>query len=480
MAIYLITVFLILSNILGEHFWTDASPTDGKYSLSAPNIAISGTSTQSSTYAYYGNARNANDGSLENNYLRSQCSYTEKELNPWWMVNLKNRYQIFSVAVTNRVLECCKERLYGAEIRIGNNPNNGGTLNPRCGTIPKIESGQTISFSCEGMIGKYVTVTIPGRAEHLILCEVQVYGLPASNTDIEQEEGEPFKTPNGAPNVAVNGVSTQSSIYNMYGESKNAIDGSLSSNYLFIQCAGTSEQDNPWWMVDLKATHKVFTVTVTNRGDCCAERINGAQIRIGNSAENGGTNNPICGIIPKMNNGETLAFECDGMLGQYVTVNIPGRNKSLTICEVQVFGLLNEDAEIEQQQEDETMIFEGPFRLYDDLFDYYNEDTESIDIKEDEGINLAFRGISSQSSTYDLFGAAENAIDGSQSTRYMSSHCSHTDLDIEPWWRLDLTKIYYVNRLNITNRGDCCNERINGAEIRIGTSPERGGTKNPK
>lgn len=39
---------------------------------------------------------------------------------------------------------------------------------------------ETLSFDCEEMQGRYVTVTIPGRAEYLSLCEVQVFGLPVS------------------------------------------------------------------------------------------------------------------------------------------------------------------------------------------------------------------------------------------------------------------------------------------------------------
>lgn len=93
--------------------------------------------------------------------------------------------------------------------------------------------------------------------------------------------------------MALKGIAQQSSLYNMYGEPKNAIDGSLDSNYLYIQCAGTSIQKDPWWMVDLKSEIKVLTVAVTNRGDCCSERINRAEIRIGNSRENGGTKNPM-------------------------------------------------------------------------------------------------------------------------------------------------------------------------------------------
>ncbi|XP_040214624.1 uncharacterized protein LOC120944922, partial [Rana temporaria] len=470
--------------------------------IPAPNVALRGIPTQSSTMSYYGSARNANDGSLARNYLRGQCSYTKQDEGPWWMVDLKQPHKIMSVAVTNRVLECCRERIFGAEIRIGNDPSKGGTSNPSCGVISSVESGETLSFSCQGMTGQYVTIFIPGRAEHLVMCEVQVFGFPAGSGDTATVP-EVFKTPNGAPNVAVKGVAQQSSLYNMYGEAKNSIDGSLDSNYLYIQCSGTSEQDNPWWTVDLKEKFKVFTVAVTNRGDCCPERINGAQIRIGNSAEDGGTSNPICGIIPTMASGETLAFECDGMVGQYVTIFIPGKTRSLTLCEVQVFGLpsdTSDDTPVMPEarsgiSDASKWTFDYLWGLIDDddddgieyLDDIFGikettEDKESGANKttEGEGENLAFRGISSQSSTYDKLGAPENAIDGSTNTNYMSKHCSHTDLEIEPWWMVDLTKVHNVTKVKILNRGDCCIERIEGAELRIGTSPERGGTRNPR
>ncbi|KAM4722814.1 uncharacterized protein WCC33_008981 [Rhinophrynus dorsalis] len=459
-------------------------PQDGSYVLPAPNVALQGITTQSSTNSYIGSSRNANDGSLANNYLRAQCSVTQKEEHPWWMVDLRKRHRIFSVAITNRVLECCKERIYGAEIRIGNNHEEGGKLNPKCGVISSIESGETISFSCQGMIGQYVSVVLPGKEDHLVLCEVQVFGLPVSTLDaVEEKEPKDLKTPNGAPNVAVNGIARQSSLYNMYGEPKNAIDGSLNSNYLFIECAGTFEQDNPWWMVDLKSRYKIFTVAITNRGDCCANRINKAQIRIGNSEEEGGTHNPICGVIRTMNNGETLAFECNGMEGQYVTVFLPGSKKSITICEVQVFGLpvIAEEPvkEVPEKEPERVDSDEDIFKEFLELLEAVDDDDDGDDDIE-YGTNIAFRGISSQSSTYDKFGNANNAIDGSTSKQYMSGHCSHTDLDIEPWWRVDLTDTFNVTVVRITNRGDCCKERINGAEIRIGMMPENGGTKNPR
>ncbi|XP_041447164.1 pentraxin fusion protein isoform X2 [Xenopus laevis] len=488
MASSIFCILLYLGIICGQHIGVDAwsPPKDGPYVKPAPNVALDGITSQSSTIAYYGNSRHANDGSLANNYLRSQCSYTKKEADPWWMVDLQKPYQILSVAVTNRVLECCKERLFNAEIHIGNDPEQGGKLNPRCGVISSIESGETLSFSCQGMVGQYVTITLPGKEEHLILCEVQVFGLPVSSSDdVEVTAPKYLTTPNGAPNLAVKGIAQQSSLYNMYGEPKNANDGSLASNYFFLECASTSEQEDPWWMVDLKASHRVYTVAVTNRGDCCAEKINNAEIRIGDSNDAGGKQNPVCGIIKSMANGETLSFECNGMQGQYVTVFIPGNKTSLTICEVQVFGLSSEAPDytgiyVVSKADDSfhlADIFQNFFGLWssDEEYDY---DLPTVATRTDE--NLAFRGISSQSSTYDNLGKAENAIDGSTSTKYMSTHCSHTDLDIEPWWKVDLINTYNVTEVQITNRGDCCNNRINGAEIRIGTAPEKGGTKNPR
>uniref|UniRef100_A0A3B3UD12 Fucolectin tachylectin-4 pentraxin-1 domain-containing protein n=1 Tax=Poecilia latipinna TaxID=48699 RepID=A0A3B3UD12_9TELE len=78
---------------------------------------------------------------------------------------------------------------------------------------------------------------------------------------------------------------------------------------------------NPWWRVDLLDSYVITQIIVTNRGDCCEERINGAEIRIGNSNQTSQTIN-ITG----------------GMEGLYVTVVIPGSKKILTLCEVEVYG----------------------------------------------------------------------------------------------------------------------------------------------
>ncbi|XP_031681594.1 uncharacterized protein LOC109883916 isoform X2 [Oncorhynchus kisutch] len=276
------------------------------------NVALNGVATQSSLYnnRY---ASDAIDGKRNTHY--GSCTHTQKDRNPWWRVDLLNVYRITDVTLTNRG-DCCPERLDGAEIRIGNSSENNGINNPRCAVISHIPAGETHTFQCNEMEGRYVVVVIPGRSEWLTLCELEVHGTPAGN-------------------VALNGVATQSSLYNNR-DASDAIDGKRNTHY--GSCTHTQKDRNPWWRVDLLNVYRITDVTLTNRGDCCPERLDGAEIRIGNSSENNGINNPRCAVISHIPAGETHTFQCNEMEGRYVVVVIPGRSEWLTLCELEVHG----------------------------------------------------------------------------------------------------------------------------------------------
>ncbi|XP_067256476.1 uncharacterized protein [Chanodichthys erythropterus] len=136
-------------------------------------------------------------------------------------------------------------------------------------------------------------------------------------------------------NLAVDGAATQSSKYGD-GFAEKAIDRGLQQ--LYTGCSSTLNETNPWWRLDLRHIYSVSEVVVTNRKDCCAEQINGAEIHIGNSLENNGNNNPICAVIPAIPAGESYNYSCNGMEGRYVNLIIPGDMKILTLCEVKVYG----------------------------------------------------------------------------------------------------------------------------------------------
>ncbi|WP_233005572.1 galactose-binding domain-containing protein, partial [Exiguobacterium aurantiacum] len=75
-----------------------------------------------------------------------------------------------------------------------------------------------------------------------------------------------------------------------------------------------------------------------NRGDCCEERIAGAQIRIGNSLDNNGNNNKLAETVVSIPLGGTQTFTFDHIQGQYVNIFLPGTQKILTLCEVEVYS----------------------------------------------------------------------------------------------------------------------------------------------
>ncbi|XP_017334058.1 fucolectin [Ictalurus punctatus] len=131
-------------------------------------------------------------------------------------------------------------------------------------------------------------------------------------------------------NVALRGIAIQSSsVYPAY----LAIDGNKVS-YSFTH---TNNEYNPWWRVDLLAVYDISQVVITNRGDCCSERINGAEIHIGNSLVNNGNNNPRCVVISSIPAGASANYTCK-MKGRYVNIIIPKVIQVLTLCEVEVYG----------------------------------------------------------------------------------------------------------------------------------------------
>ncbi|KAF4115220.1 hypothetical protein G5714_002709 [Onychostoma macrolepis] len=273
------------------------------------NVALWGKTNQSSIYeGFYSGL--AIDG------LLTSWTHTNPETNPWWRVDLLKVYRVNRVTITNR--PTFDYRLNGAVIRIGNFLDIYS--NTICGVISTLEAGDTATFSCGGMVGRYMVVHIPGDQKILSIVEAGVYGYLAGNR-------------------AIGGATIQSSTsQNWFAE--KAVDGNRGLQQLYTGCSSTLNEADPWWRLDLHDVYRVNKVVVTNRNDCCAEQINGAEIRIGNSLENNGINNPICAVIPAIPPGESYSYSCDGLDGRYVIIHVPGDQKILALCEVEVYGYL--------------------------------------------------------------------------------------------------------------------------------------------
>ncbi|XP_038135477.1 fucolectin-2 [Cyprinodon tularosa] len=286
-----------------------------------PNVALRGKATQSQRYfGIYGAASNAIDGNRSPIFHDDSCTHTSNQTNPWWRVDLLDSYIITQIIITNRG-DCCEEHIKGAEIRIGTSKEGNGLGNPLAATIPAIASGASHIINIPArMEGRYVTVVIPGEGKILSLCEVEVYG---------------YRAPTGE-NLSLQGKATQSSLFET-GIAYNAIDGNRNNEWSKASCSHTNQDLSPWWRLDLRKTRKVFSIKVVNR-NMLEQRLLGAEIRIGDSLDNNGNNNPRCGKITPSAGKRLHEFECEGMEGRYVNIVIPDRMEWLTLCEVEVYG----------------------------------------------------------------------------------------------------------------------------------------------
>ncbi|TRY93535.1 hypothetical protein DNTS_022860 [Danionella cerebrum] len=329
-------------------------------------------------------------------WLSSTWAYTSNESNPWWKVDLLREYRVNTVSFA-----AVNWHTRGV-IRVGNSPDL--YFNPICAEISDIGNYETITVSCGGLEGRYVIVQINGLM-YLMLNAFGIWGYFTGN-------------------LAPSGTAAQSTTF------KDAFAPRAIGQELQSTCSSTTYETDPWWMVDLGDVHRVHKVTVKNRNDIYAQRLQGAEIRIGNSAENW-KSNTLCALIADIPAGETYNFSCNEMEGQYVVIVLPGLNKCLSLCMVKVYGVLS--------------------------------------------VNLAVNGIATQSSSYSDW-VAKNAIE--QGLQQLSIGCSSTFVEDNPWWRLDLGNVYEVHRVVFSLRYS--GDDLYKAEIRIGNSLWNNGNSNPR
>lgn len=109
--------------------------------------------------------------------------------------------------------------------------------------------------------GQYVRVRLPGDKKILSIAELQV-----------------LETGSGAE-LQKSASARQSSTYPK-GEAAKAIDGNVEQDFTKGSVSHTNEQKDPWFVVDLGGVKDISTIKVLNRGDCCADRINGAVVEV--------------------------------------------------------------------------------------------------------------------------------------------------------------------------------------------------------
>lgn len=123
--------------------------------------------------------------------------------------------------------------------------------------------------------------------------------------------------------------SSQSSTYQTYVKSSNALDGVQASKCTTCNhYASTNIQDDPSWTVFLNAAYPVSRVVVVNRGECCGGALDGLKVKVGDQ---------LCRSVPTVPEGLAGDFNCHGLVGASIKIELPGKKRMLTLVEVEVY-----------------------------------------------------------------------------------------------------------------------------------------------
>jgi RHS repeat-associated protein len=86
------------------------------------------------------------------------------------------------------------------------------------------------------------------------------------------------------------------------------------------------------------------------------------------------------------------------------------------------------------------------------------------------GGNLAWGKATSQSST-STGGVSSRGVDGNTSGNWGDNSVTHTNLDHQAWWQVDLGSVQQIGTLRLWNRTDCCSERLSNFYVLVSDNP---------
>ncbi|MBI1895448.1 MAG: discoidin domain-containing protein [Acidobacteria bacterium] len=237
----------------------------------------------------------------------------------------------------------------------------------------------------------------------------------------------------GTPNLAEGKAAAQSSTPNPAWSAASAVDGDTNGNIVSGSVTHTGLDVNAWWQVDLGATAVISSIEIWNRSDCCGDRLSDYWVFVSDTAfaasetpitlqTRPGTWSSRQTSVPS----PSTTIQTGGVQGRYIRVQLAGSNY-LSLAEVKVKG--------------------------------------------QTAFNLAQGKVAAQSSVPVAAWAARNAVDGNSDGNIGSGSVTHTGLDVNAWWQVDLGAAAVISGIEIWNRSDCCGERLGDYWIFVSDTP---------
>jgi hypothetical protein len=249
-------------------------------------------------------------------------------------VDLGTSASINSISIWNRT-DCCGSRLSDYWVFVSDTPfgasDTPATLQARAGTwsshqtaVPNPSTAITVNAQ-----GRYVRLQL-SETDYLSLAEVQVFGT-FMNVAQDLAQGKP-----ATQSSTLGGFDSMTGAF-------SAVDGNTYGSFYHASVSHTNLDANAWWQVDLGSSATLGSITIWNRTDCRAERLNDYWVFVSDTpfgpSDTPATLQSRAGTwrghqtgYPNPSTGITVNAQ-----GRYVRVQLSGTNY-LSLAEVQVFG----------------------------------------------------------------------------------------------------------------------------------------------
>ncbi len=420
------------------------------------DLALGQSASQSSTLAGSAASR-AVDGNTDGNWSASSVTHTDYDYNAWWQVDLGSVQPISSIDIWPRT-DCCSSRLSAFYVFVSDTPfisTSVSTTLVQPGVSAYYMAGAAVDVTSFGIgrTGRYVRVQLSGD-NYLSLAEVQVWkadgAFPPTATATPGSTSE---------NLAEGQAASQSSTI-VGADASRAVDGSFDGNFNDGSVTHTNNDAQAWWQVDLGAVADISSIDVWPRTDCCSDRLSDFYVFVSDTPF---TSNGVLQTLAQ--SGVSSYFHSGisdeptqvvvGRSGRYVRVQLSGQNY-LSLAEVQVWGAIDGGSGSTPTPTSAAVPTDTPAGGGDDI---------------------AFGKAVTQSST-GFGGVPERAADGNTDGNWADGSVTHTLLDTNPWWQVDLGAVEPVGTIDIWPRTDCCGDRLAAFWVFVSQEPFTSGDLN--
>jgi hypothetical protein len=254
-------------------------------------------------------------------------------------------------------------------------------------------------------------------------------------------------------NIAPSSACSMSSLYSSAYPCTNAIDGLL-NNFAHTNAGVVAGVDpgGSWYTLDLGYVANISYIQVYHRLDCCTARSDGSLLYVGMTGGANYASSPTCPGGPYTFSTVTLAMATAAGVA-------PPSPYSLRIpCPLQGRYVTMWTVPNQPNNLNEIMVF-----------------TTTPNPNAANALSLVSQGKSCSMSSF--YGGATptypcgNALDGNLGNFAHSNTPSSVDLAVNgPWFQIDLGYAMTISAINIFDRIDCCQNRLDGGSILVGNN----------